>query len=607
MPFLSILTEIPPILQAYWTPGERHRLALGLSGWLRKRGFTQEEVAAVIAEVAASAGDEELGDRLQAVADSFATPLEEVAGWQILAEILPEEALRELEGATPIAHVYQDADGKPLFRVLRWGTGPGKRFLAQRWTPTGWQYDLDGVRPVLYRLPEVQKAVRAGETVFVVEGEKCADALARLGLVATTAPFGASSWRPEYAEHLRGAKGVVILPDNDQAGHRHAKKVLESLQAAGIPARIVELPGLGPGEDVADWLAAGHTKGDLMALLQGTETAASGLLAKIVEHAQWVLTAPPVEWLWDGLLYRGGVFLLAGPPKRGKSTFLTLLLERLSGPEQAELRVRDQVFTLLDGTFLGRRFRGGQRILLITENPPQFWRKRPLLRGVAVLSAFDVRRAGVEALAELVRSAKFDVVAIDALDKAIPVRDENDNSEWAEKLAPLIEATREGRCALLLVHHHRKRGGSGGEEIRGGTGLFGGVDEYLAFTATPTEDRAALLCTLEPAGRVCDPTPLTFHMTLHDAWVPECRERNTDQVILAALAGAEEPVTREELATITGLPDGTLKRKLSELVDKGKVEKIGGGRKGKPARYAVVGRTTAKEQFGSDSVHLGKS
>jgi DNA primase len=56
----------------------------------------------------------------------------------------------------------------------------------------------------LYRLPRVAEAVAAGERVFLVEGEKDADALERAGAVATTAPGGAGKvWRPEYTEALR--------------------------------------------------------------------------------------------------------------------------------------------------------------------------------------------------------------------------------------------------------------------------------------------------------------------------------------------------------------------------------------------------------------------
>ena len=46
---------------------------------------------------------------------------------------------------------------------------------------------------LLYRLPEVIQAVKAGETVFICEGEKDVDRLRSLGLTATTNAGGPES------------------------------------------------------------------------------------------------------------------------------------------------------------------------------------------------------------------------------------------------------------------------------------------------------------------------------------------------------------------------------------------------------------------------------
>ena len=108
----------------------------------------------------------------------------------------------------------------------------------------GWINNLNDVPLVLYHLPQVKQAVADGQTVYVAEGEKDADALAKLGLVATTGPWAQKGkWRDEYAEPLRGAT-VVILPDNDAPG----KTTPRPRPAASKPweprVRILELPGL---------------------------------------------------------------------------------------------------------------------------------------------------------------------------------------------------------------------------------------------------------------------------------------------------------------------------------------------------------------------------
>jgi putative DNA primase/helicase len=133
----------------------------------------------------------------------------------------------------------------------------GKRLRVRRAGPAGaggWLWNLKGVEQVLYRLPEVASAVESGEPVFVVEGEKDAEAVAALGICATTSSGGAGKWRDDYAEPLRGAS-VVAVPDNDHAGLAHATSALWSLRKKARELRLLHLPGLPAKGDVSDWIA----------------------------------------------------------------------------------------------------------------------------------------------------------------------------------------------------------------------------------------------------------------------------------------------------------------------------------------------------------------
>jgi 5S rRNA maturation endonuclease (ribonuclease M5) len=165
---------------------------------------------------------------------------------------------------------YVDANGRLLYQVVRLDP---KDFRQRRPDPKskgGWTWNLKGVQRVLYRLPQVRKAVIGGQTVFVVEGEKDADNLARLGLAATTNPGGAGKWSRDYSEALRGAN-VVVLPDNDEPGQQHAAKVARSLRGKAASVRVVNLPDLPPKGDVSDWLAAGGTREQLESLAAAPE------------------------------------------------------------------------------------------------------------------------------------------------------------------------------------------------------------------------------------------------------------------------------------------------------------------------------------------------
>jgi 5S rRNA maturation endonuclease (ribonuclease M5) len=122
------------------------------------------------------------------------------------------------------------------------------------------------INPLPYRLPELKKALEAGEAVYIPEGEKDAGNLAKIGLIATTNHGGAGKWRESHSKHFPAGANVIILPDNDQPGRDHAQKIATSLTARGCLVRIVELPGLADKEDVSDWLKAGGTKEKLLAL-----------------------------------------------------------------------------------------------------------------------------------------------------------------------------------------------------------------------------------------------------------------------------------------------------------------------------------------------------
>jgi hypothetical protein len=175
-------------------------------------------------------------------------------------------------------YTYADEQGDTVFQVLRYDP---KDFRQRRpsnddddpkTVRDGWVYTTKGVRPVLYRLPEVI----AAEAVILVEGEKDADRLASLKLkaAATTCPMGAGKWEHAYTRQLAG-KRVVILPDNDEPGKKHAAAVSEALKGHAKSVRVVELPGLPPKGDVSDWLDAGHTRDQLVEQLRPKKPAAS--------------------------------------------------------------------------------------------------------------------------------------------------------------------------------------------------------------------------------------------------------------------------------------------------------------------------------------------
>jgi len=107
---------------------------------------------------------------------------------------------------------------------------------------------MDGVERLLYHLPEL---LANPLVIWIVEGEKDADALHAAGQTATCNPGGVGKWLPAYSEHLRG-KCVYIVPDTDEVGQKHARKVLNSLAGVVEWVRWIELPREHNGKPVKD-------------------------------------------------------------------------------------------------------------------------------------------------------------------------------------------------------------------------------------------------------------------------------------------------------------------------------------------------------------------
>jgi putative DNA primase/helicase len=149
---------------------------------------------------------------------------------------------------------YPDENGVLLSQAVRLSP---KDFRQRRPDGNGgWSWNLDGVRRVLYQLPDVLAGVNAGRWIIVVEGERDADRVRALGLVATTNSGGAGKWRDDYADVLTGAK-VAVIPDNDAPGNDHAEAVARSLHGRAATVKVIDLDVPDKG-DMSDWLDAGH-------------------------------------------------------------------------------------------------------------------------------------------------------------------------------------------------------------------------------------------------------------------------------------------------------------------------------------------------------------
>lgn len=152
-------------------------------------------------------------------------------------------------------YYYHDESGVTLFRNVRTKDKEGNEsFYLQRYIgpPEKYETGLKGQPPVLYKLPEVNKA----ETVWIFEGEKDVDNFRRLlkvGEAATTNPMGALKWEPEYGNSLKG-KRVIIVQDKDKVGMEHAQLIAKDIKTKSKSVKIINVPGPPEIKDFSDWL-----------------------------------------------------------------------------------------------------------------------------------------------------------------------------------------------------------------------------------------------------------------------------------------------------------------------------------------------------------------
>jgi hypothetical protein len=487
---------------------------------------------------------------------------------------------------------YRDTDGKLLFQVVRYYP---KGFAQRRPDrPDGWEWNIKGVKRVLYRLPELL-ASNPEETVYVVEGEKDAEKLASLGLTATTNPQGAKKWREEYTAVLEG-RHVAIIPDNDTEGREHAEAVAAALSVVARSVRVVALPDLPQKGDVSDWLNAGGTVEELSRLVEQTQQwrcPTSTILDEDQDdtsNSARVLTAtdlmalelPPIAWIVRDILPEG-VTLLAGKPKLGKSWMVLGLSIAVAngGVALGKERVEQGEVLYIGLEENWRRIQKRLRILLAGSVEP---------RGLHF--TVDWPRAdegGIEDLDGWIEQhSDTRLVIIDTLARFKP-RGTGRRTQYDEDrdaVDPLGPIAAERGVGILLVHHLREAESADPlDMITGSVELTGGVDGALVLK----RQRGQADAFLHVEGRdIENPTELALKFDQNAAtWsvvgdAEEYRISEGRKTILEVLKNADERLGPTEIterlnARGVDMKCGAVREMLSQMVKDGQVKNLGRG------------------------------
>lgn len=444
---------------------------------------------------------------------------------------------------------YKQADGTPYARTLRYAP---KDFRQQRWNGKEWEWK-GAKTPIPYRLPELKAADH--DTVFIAEGEKDADNLAKEGFIATTNIGGAGNWHPDMNQHFAG-KHVYILAHNDEAGADHAADVAHHLAGTAASVRIVNLPGLSPKGDVSDWLAAGGTPSDLMDLcaaapLVGEVMAPQKLL---VSSADFIADFTPPDYLIDGLLQRRFCYSLTAPTGSGKTAILLLLTACIA-----------------KGWAIGEYTVEAGRVLYFAGENPTDIQMRWIAMGDAL--GFDVKSIPVHFLPgnkvklseigdrirkEVEEIGPVSFVVVDTSAAYFEGDNENDNiqaRDHAQRMRTLVDLP--GGPCIVVACHPVKNAGNENLLPRGGGAFLNEVDGNLTCQKTDAT------VTLHWQGKFRGPdfAPVSFQLeTATHQELRDSKGRQIPTVVAKALSDKErievEASTRtDEDAVLVAIAD----------------------------------------------------
>jgi len=222
-------------------------------------------------------------------------------------------------------YYYRNLKGALYLKVVKRVTKSGKKSFPQYHLENGqWVKGKPKGPAIPYRLPELL-AAPPNATVEICEGEKDANTLAALGLIATTNPGGAGKWMPDLNKWLSGFTRANIYEDNDEAGRKHVAKVAHELTDIIPDIRVIAFRELPEHADVSDWLKTGKTKPDLLAR---AEQAPKFIALESVCAADEEIAA--IEWVWFGRFAIGKIGLITGMPDEGKGLTLSDIMARIT-------------------------------------------------------------------------------------------------------------------------------------------------------------------------------------------------------------------------------------------------------------------------------------
>lgn len=199
-----------------------------------------------------------------------------------------------------------------------------------------------------------------------------------------------------------------------------------------------------------------------------------------------VLLLPELEFAIEDLLPRGGILVIGGDPKFGKSVIvLDLLLRGVQG-QNAFCKFRQTYKKVLLVNIEGRH-QGIKMRDMMYKQMPEAVRAQIVVSGRPIrftLPNGTINPIAYGALRKAIDENHVELVVMDPL-VSFHTGDENNSQQMVAMLDELRSVGDDTKCAFVIIHHTRKMGSmqtleqaieQGGNMLRGASGIFGAVD-----------------------------------------------------------------------------------------------------------------------------------
>lgn len=421
---------------------------------------------------------------------------------------------------------YKDESGETLFvkRRFKTNTEKGKTYSLHKVDAAGNRKgSMTGARIVPYRLPELINAREAGRAIYLVEGEKAADALVSIGAIATTSHAGASHWPDDITQYFAGAV-VIVVPDCDAPGWKYAKRVVQALLPVAKAIRVLDfnLPDL--GDDAYEWVADGGDRAKLAELAKALpvitdinqvvtpEWIEPSSIEVAVEpdnfdiHQEPPILIPrqllnieawddiedePVEWLIENVLPKKAFAALYGPPGSYKSFVALDIAEAVATGRPwmgREVQAAGAVLYICGEGFggIGARIKAC-KLHNKTQAGAEIYVIRAAINLRSSAEDFDLLVASIKDLMEKT-GVQFELVQIDTLARAFGGGNENNSEDMGAFIHNAGRIQRMLGCAMMVLHHSGKDATKG---LRGHSSLLGAVDTQLELMKVDAQPNPA--------------------------------------------------------------------------------------------------------------------